>query len=167
MLLDRSAGVQKECCSAARACAGRGLALACHTARLIAAKTTELPPNARYESILLDPETGNKEDLGLPVGVRKLERDLRLLRLEDADRPDDPFTLFNLGSVYQELGRHAEALPLLRRSLEKSHPRDSIVRKLYALIAGCQRQLGHTAEALAGRKSSLWATLQEGDWCPF
>src|SRR5205085_9249666 len=34
---------------------------------------------------------------------RKLERDLRLLRLEDAERPDDPFTLFNLGSVYQEL----------------------------------------------------------------
>src|SRR5260370_40772430 len=110
MLLDRSAGVQKECCSAARACAGRGLALACHTARLIAAKTTELPPNARYESILLDPETGNKEDLGLPVGVRKLERDLRLLRLEDADRPADPVTPLNLGSAYQELGRPAQPL---------------------------------------------------------
>jgi len=28
---------------------------------------------------------------------RKLGRDLRLLELEDAERPDDPFTLFNLG----------------------------------------------------------------------
>src|SRR5262249_34673102 len=65
---------------------------------------------------------------------RKLERDLRLLRLEDAEHPGDPFTLFNLGSVYQELGRQGEAIPLLRRSLERSHPTDSIVRKLYALI---------------------------------
>jgi hypothetical protein len=47
---------------------------------------------------------------------RKLERDLRLLYLEDADKPGDPFTLFNLGQVANELGRHAEALPLLRRS---------------------------------------------------
>jgi tetratricopeptide (TPR) repeat protein len=80
---------------------------------------------------------------------RKLERDLRLLHLEDGDRPDDPFTLFNLGSVYQELGRHAEALPLLRRSLGRSHPGDSIVRKLYALIVGCHRALGQAPEALA------------------
>ena len=80
---------------------------------------------------------------------RKLERDLRLLRLEDAGRPDDPFTLFNLGSVYQEMGKPAEALPLLRRSLERSHPSDSIVRKLYALMTQCHRQLGQTDQALA------------------
>jgi tetratricopeptide (TPR) repeat protein len=81
--------------------------------------------------------------------ARKLQRDLRLLQLEDADHPDHPFTLFNLGSVYQELGRHAEALPLLRRSLERSAPGDSIVRKLYALIVGCQRALGQPEQALA------------------
>ena len=88
-----------------------------------------------------------------PLRRRKLERDLRLLKLEDAERPDDPFTLFNFGQVAQELGRHAEAVPLLRRSLEKSHPKDSIVRKLYALIAGCHRQLGQPAEALADCRS--------------
>jgi tetratricopeptide (TPR) repeat protein len=80
---------------------------------------------------------------------RKLERDLGLLRREVAEQPDDPFTLFNLGSVYQELGRTAEALPLLRRSLERSHPGDSIVRKLYALIVQCHRRLGQEPEALA------------------
>ena len=68
---------------------------------------------------------------------------------EDADRPDDPFTLFNLGSVYHELGRPAEALPRLRRSLEKSHPKDSIVRKLYALIVGCHRLQNQMDDALA------------------
>ncbi|HEY7309547.1 MAG TPA: glycosyltransferase [Gemmataceae bacterium] len=80
---------------------------------------------------------------------RKLERDLRLLELEDAEHPDDPFTLFNLGSVRQELGQHAQAIPLLRRSLERSHPRDSIVRKVYALLVGCHRALGLANEALA------------------
>jgi GT2 family glycosyltransferase/tetratricopeptide (TPR) repeat protein len=80
---------------------------------------------------------------------RKLDRDLRLLHLEDAEHPDDPFTLFNLGSVYQELGRPAEALAVLRRSLGRSHPADSIVRKLYALVVQCHRQLGQRPEALA------------------
>ncbi len=80
---------------------------------------------------------------------RKLQRDLRLLHLEAAEQPDHPFTLFNLGSVYQELGRTAEALACLRRSLERSAAGDSIVRKLYALIVQCHRRLGQHAEALA------------------
>jgi tetratricopeptide (TPR) repeat protein len=80
---------------------------------------------------------------------RKLERDLGLLRREVADQPDDPFTLFNLGSVYQELGRTAEALPILQRSLALSHPTDSIVRKLYALIVACHRRLRQPKEALS------------------
>jgi GT2 family glycosyltransferase/tetratricopeptide (TPR) repeat protein len=78
---------------------------------------------------------------------RKLERDLRLLRLENADKPNDPFTLFNLGSVYHELGKPVEALDCLRTSLARSHPKDSIVRKLYALIAGCERLRGRLDEA--------------------
>jgi glycosyltransferase involved in cell wall biosynthesis/Tfp pilus assembly protein PilF len=86
---------------------------------------------------------------------RKLQRDLRLLGLEDAEHPDDPFTLFNLGSVHQELGQHAEALPFLRRSLEKSHPADSIVRKLFALIVGCHRALGQAQEAAAACAAGL------------
>jgi GT2 family glycosyltransferase/tetratricopeptide (TPR) repeat protein len=80
---------------------------------------------------------------------KKLGRDLRILEQEHAELGDHPFTLFNLGSVYQELGRHAEALNFLRRSLERSHPSDSIVRKLYALIVSCHRAQGQTAEALA------------------
>ncbi len=80
---------------------------------------------------------------------KKLDRDLRLLHLDEAAKPDDPFTLFNLGTVYQEIGNIAEALPLLRRSLQGSHPTDSIVRKLYALIAGGHRRLKQPAEALA------------------
>lgn len=80
---------------------------------------------------------------------KKLERDLRLLKLEAQEQPDDPFTLFNLGSHYHEVNQPAEAIPHLRRSLEKSHPQDSIVRKLYATIAQCERALGRNGAALA------------------
>jgi glycosyltransferase involved in cell wall biosynthesis/Flp pilus assembly protein TadD len=80
---------------------------------------------------------------------KKLERDLRLLQLEQAEQPDHAFTLFNLGSVYQELGKKAEALAMFRRSLEGSAAEDSIVRKLFALIAQCHRDLGQKQEALA------------------
>jgi tetratricopeptide (TPR) repeat protein len=86
---------------------------------------------------------------------RKLDRDLRLLNLEDAERPDDPFTLFNFGLIYREIGKPAEALPRLRRSLELSHPTDSIVRKLHALIVGCYRLQNQPTEALAACEEGL------------
>jgi GT2 family glycosyltransferase/tetratricopeptide (TPR) repeat protein len=82
------------------------------------------------------------------IRSRKLERDFRLLRLEDNEHPDDPFTLFNLGALHQELGQSQQALPLLWRSLQRSHPSDSIVRKLYALLVQCHRQLGQPGAAL-------------------
>src|SRR5207302_1666521 len=48
--------------------------------------------------------------------ARKLQRDLRLLESDQAENPDEPFTLFNLGQIAQEQGRLADALPLFRRS---------------------------------------------------
>ncbi len=80
---------------------------------------------------------------------RKLERNLRLLHLERAERPDDPFTLFNLGWAYADLGRCGEAIPLLQNSLHRSHSGDSITAKLYVLLVQCHRRLGHHAEAWA------------------
>ena len=80
---------------------------------------------------------------------RKLERDGRILRLEHADKPDDPFILFNLGSIAHELGRCEEAVTFLGRSLALSNPKDSIVRKLYALLAQGHRRLGQDGLALA------------------
>jgi glycosyltransferase involved in cell wall biosynthesis/tetratricopeptide (TPR) repeat protein len=83
------------------------------------------------------------------VRKSKMHRDLRLLHLENQENPDDPFTLFNLGSSYLEQNRPAQAVEALERSLRRSDSSDSIVRKLYSLIAQSYRLLGDLDKALA------------------
>ena len=73
---------------------------------------------------------------------RKLQRDCKILDAELAERPDDPFVLFNLGSIAVERQDWPSALDHLQRSLRGSAPTDSIVRKLFALIARCHQMLG-------------------------
>ena len=91
------------------------------------------------------------------VRQKKLERDLRILHLENKENPDDPFTLFNLGSVFMDQKLPAKALEVFQRSLKRSQPTDSIVRKLYSLISQSHRFLGNLKEALSasqeGRKN--------------
>jgi hypothetical protein len=41
--------------------------------KLVVAKTTEIPPNAKFESVLLDPGTGKTENFDLPASMRVLE----------------------------------------------------------------------------------------------
>lgn len=86
---------------------------------------------------------------------RKLERNLRLLLLEDAERPARPYTLFHLGAAYRELGRPAEALPLLERALAGSDPSGQVARKLFALAADCHGRLGWADRALAVCRAGL------------
>jgi tetratricopeptide (TPR) repeat protein len=80
---------------------------------------------------------------------RKLQRDCKILEEELAERPGDPFVLFNLGSVAVERQDWPRALDYLRRSLSGSAPTDSITRKLFALIARCHQMLGDLPSALA------------------
>jgi tetratricopeptide (TPR) repeat protein len=84
----------------------------------------------------------------------KVERNLRLLQLDNAEHPDNPFILFYLGFAYLDLGKAGQALPLLRRSLELAPPNDPFVRKLFAVLARAQGKLGQRPDALA--------TLREG-----
>ena len=70
------------------------------------------------------------------------------MRAELAERPDDPFVLFNLGSIAIERQDWRTAIPLLRKSLAGSATSDSITRKLFALIARCHQMLGDSAAAL-------------------
>ena len=99
---------------------------------------------------------GRTSPYGIPdmptgrCGRESSNRDLRILREELAERPDDPFTLFNLGSIAMERGEWNDALAHLKRSLAGSAPTDSIVRKLFALIAGPP-----DAGGFSGRPQSL------------
>ena len=61
------------------------------------------------------------------LGERKLQRDCGILTQELAERPDDPFVLFNLGAIAVERQDWQSALGHLQRSLRGS-PTDSIVR---------------------------------------
>jgi tetratricopeptide (TPR) repeat protein len=78
----------------------------------------------------------------------KLERNLGLLERDYGERPDDAFTLFNLGWTLLDLGRTAEALTHLQRALEQTRPSSSTLRKLYHLLALAYRNLDRREDAL-------------------
>jgi GT2 family glycosyltransferase/tetratricopeptide (TPR) repeat protein len=79
----------------------------------------------------------------------KLARNLRLLEMDAAERPDDPYTLFNLGWTSLDLGRAEVAVTHLARSLELCSKGDfSITRKLYHLLSCAQLSLGRRPAAL-------------------
>jgi tetratricopeptide (TPR) repeat protein len=70
------------------------------------------------------------------------------LHLELAERPEHPFTLFNLGMTYADIGEFAQAADYLKRSRQHSEPGDSHVRKVYALLVQCHAGMGNHAAAL-------------------
>lgn len=78
---------------------------------------------------------------------RKIDRDLRLLHMEVAEQPNHPFTLFNLGMTYTDIGRYEEAAGYLSKSIQVSQPSESHLRKAYALLVYDYRMLGRVSEA--------------------
>lgn len=86
--------------------------------------------------------------------ARKRDRDLRLLHLELEERPEHPFTLFNLGMTYSDIGRYEEAVDFLKRSIERSRESESQLRKTYSLLVYSYTQLG--------RREDAWSVCQRG-----
>jgi GT2 family glycosyltransferase/tetratricopeptide (TPR) repeat protein len=84
----------------------------------------------------------------------KRERDLRLLHLELEERPEHPFTLFNLGMTYTHIGQHREAVDYLRRCIRASTPSESHLAKAYALLVHALRELD--------RLDSAWEVCRSG-----
>ena len=87
--------------------------------------------------------------------ARKIDRDTKILKAELEDRPNDPFVLFNLGAIAVERRDWSEALGYLKRSLAGSAPTDSIVRKLFALLARTHQMMGDSRGALAACAKGL------------
>ena len=86
---------------------------------------------------------------------RKRRRDLHLLHLELRERPEHPFTLFNLGMTYADAGRFDEAAAFLARGIDRTGPGESHLRKAYALLVYCRLQLGRLEEADATCRAAL------------
>jgi O-antigen biosynthesis protein len=80
---------------------------------------------------------------------RKRRRDLHLLYLELREQPEHPFTLFNLGMTYADGARFEEAEEFLNRSISRSAPEESHLRKSHALLVYAQMQQGRHGKALA------------------
>jgi tetratricopeptide (TPR) repeat protein len=83
-----------------------------------------------------------------PAGRRrKYERDLRILALELAERPDCSFHLFNLGMTYADMGDFAQAEQHLRRCIEVGDPGESHIRKAFALLINALAMVEKHGEA--------------------
>lgn len=80
---------------------------------------------------------------------RKLNRDLRLLRLEHAIDPTDPVTLFNLGTTQLQIGMTEDALTSLLSSLKNATGQADWQRRLYSLASTALQRLNRREEALA------------------
>ena len=78
---------------------------------------------------------------------RKLKRDIKLLRLDRRERPNHSFVHFNFGMTYVDMRKYRKAIKSLHRSLELAPPEATHIRKVYAYLAYCHRELGERAEA--------------------
>lgn len=95
--------------------------------------------------------------------ARKQERDLRILRLELEDDPDSTFTLFNIGMTLLDMGRPAEALDPLARSLQLAEVGDSHLRKIYALLCQAYWECGRQRTALRTALQGLQVCPGDGE----
>jgi tetratricopeptide (TPR) repeat protein len=83
----------------------------------------------------------------------KLERDLRLLHLELAERPDRPFALFNLGMTLAGLGEQDAAADALKRCLAAADGEETYLPNAYAFLISGQLQ--------GRRLDAAWETCRE------
>jgi tetratricopeptide (TPR) repeat protein len=83
-----------------------------------------------------------------PLLFRKRQRKLRLLRMDYAENPDNPSTLFHLGMAHAGLGKHAEARKYLLRLLELQTCPDERLGQVLCTLAVLYQREGKPAEAL-------------------
>jgi glycosyltransferase involved in cell wall biosynthesis/tetratricopeptide (TPR) repeat protein len=91
-----------------------------------------------------------------PAGQqKKRERDLLLLQKDLDERPGHPFVLFNIGMTAHHLKDWDKAIAALQECLQKTRPRESIVRKAHAMLAGCYLAKGEVAQAVSQIEKGL------------
>jgi tetratricopeptide (TPR) repeat protein len=84
----------------------------------------------------------------------KHERYIRLLNLELADRPDDPFCLYNLGAAYYTAGDSEKALVYLKEASGRVRPEDEFAPLTFSRLADALLRLGNADEALSALENA-------------
>jgi tetratricopeptide (TPR) repeat protein len=89
------------------------------------------------------------------IEQRKLQRDLRLLRMDFAADPEDTSTLVHLGLAYYHLGRFGLAREHLERLLAISPQPGDHLRQVYGVLTSISMREGNFGEALATLNRAL------------
>ena len=85
----------------------------------------------------------------------KIDRNLRLLELQNAEQPDNGHTLFYLGMTYGLAQRPGDAADCLHRALELLPPRSPFRPRSYLMLADCWRLQGDLSRAAALCQNAL------------
>lgn len=86
---------------------------------------------------------------------KKLERDLRILRLDIEERPEHPFVHFNLGMTLLHMGQYDEAEKALENCILRSVTQESHLRKAYAMLVDVYSKQSKSKQAI----SKCWEAL--------
>lgn len=94
---------------------------------------------------------------------RKLERNRRLLELDRADRPADPFVLFYLGWTLLDLGDPGGAAEALAAACRAAPPGFGLLARCHALLARARQGRWEHGAALAAVRAGLSAAPRDAE----
>ena len=106
------------------------------------------PNELGYEQFWSDVQIQHVGYLDTAVQQRKLNRNLRLLRMDYAVDPDDASTLVHLGLAYFHLGRLEQARCALQHLLKLGNSPGEHLRQVFGVLATIEIQEGRVQRAL-------------------
>src|SRR5262249_53873018 len=104
--------------------------------------------SAGYEPVWSDVQIEHVGYQDPAAQQRKLNRNLRLLRMDYAVEPGDTSTLVHLGLTYFHLNRFPQARVYLEQLLSLNQSPTDHLRQVYAVLASMAMREGHPEEAL-------------------
>jgi len=106
------------------------------------------PAALGHELIWSDIQIDHLGYLEASLRQRKLQRDIRLLRMDFAVDPEDASTLLHLGLAYSEVCNHVEARKYLQRLLTVDRGPADYMRRVYGVLAELSLRDGKPQDAL-------------------
>jgi glycosyltransferase involved in cell wall biosynthesis len=112
-------------------------------------------PSLGYELVWSEVQIVHLGYRDAAVQRRKLNRDVRLLRMDYAIDPDDASTLLHLGMAYLHLGSWQQASQCLTRVLDLPAAQGDHLRQVYGALANIAIREGNLSQALQTLDAAL------------